>query len=101
MKTRREILLGLVVGAAGFGLLSNRAFAWYLEELTPDQQAAYAAACRAAPANGSENHGALISATRQDLVQRIAKGLLPAGTSEQVGCPVCGCSFVVTADGAN
>lgn len=101
MRTRREILLGLVAGAAGFGLLSNRAFAWYLDEMTPDQQAAFAAACRAAPANGVENHAALISAARQDLVQRITKRLLPAGSSEQVGCPVCGCSFVVTADGVN
>jgi hypothetical protein len=68
--------------------------------LTPDQQAAFAAACRAAPANAPENHAGLIAAARQNLVQRIAKGLLPASASEQVGCPVCGCSFAVTADGA-
>lgn len=101
MKTRRELLLGLVAGAAGFGLLSSRAFAWYYEELTPDQAAAFAAACRAAPSSAPENHAGLIATARQDLVQRIAKGLLPAGASEQVGCPVCGCSFLVTADGAN
>ena len=100
MKSRRELLLGMVAGAAGAGLLSSRAFAWYQEELTPDQQAAFAAACRAAPGNAPENHVGLIAAARQDLVQRIAKGLLPAGASEQVGCPVCGCSFVVAADGA-
>lgn len=106
MKTRRELLLGLVVGAAGFGLLSTRAFAWYYEELTPDQAAAFAAACRAAPARAGsssapENHAGLIATARQDLVRRIAKGMIPTGASEQVGCPVCGCSFVVTADGAN
>lgn len=100
MNTRRELLLGLVAGAAGFGLLSGRALAWYEEELTPEQQAAFAAACRAAPAKAPENHAGLISAARQDLVQRIAKGLLPAGAREQVGCPICGCSFTVTADGA-
>jgi hypothetical protein len=100
MKSRRELLLGMVAGAVGFGLLSSRAFAWYEEQLTPDQQAAFAAACRAAPANAPENHAGLIAAARQNLVQRIAQGLLPASASEQVGCPVCGCSFAVTADGA-
>ena len=32
--------------------------------------------------------------TRQDLLQRIAHGPLPASASEQVGCPLCGCTFV-------
>jgi hypothetical protein len=41
-----------------------------------------------------------LSAARTDLLARIARGLLPAGASELVGCPVCGCSFTVTADGA-
>jgi len=101
MNTRREMLLRFVAGAAGLGLLSTRAVAWYAEEMTPDQAAAFAAACRAAPANAPENHTALIASAREDLVQRIAKGLLPAGAREQVGCPVCGCSFVVSADGTN
>jgi hypothetical protein len=101
MRTRRDTLLGLVAGAAGLGLLSSRAFAWYLEELTPDQAAAIAAACRATPVGAPENHAGLIASARQELLQRIAKGMLPPGASEQVGCPVCGCSFVVTADGAN
>jgi hypothetical protein len=97
MNTRRDMLLGLVAGAAGFGLLSNRAFAWYYEELTPNQAAAMAAACRPS----ADNHAGLIATARQDLLQRIAQGSLPADASEQVGCPICGCNFVVTADGTN
>ena len=97
MTTRRDMLLGLVAGAAGFGLLSNRAFAWYYEELTPGQAAALASACRPS----ADSHASLIATARQDLLQRIAQGSLPAGASEQVGCPICGCSFVVTADGTN
>jgi hypothetical protein len=101
MTSRRELLLGMVAGAAAAGLLSSRAYAWYYEELTPDQAAALAArACRAAPGGAPENHAGLIATARQGLLQRIGKGLLPAGASEQVGCPVCGCSFVVAADGA-
>jgi hypothetical protein len=101
MNTRRQLLLGLVAGAAGFGVLSSRAVAWYYEELTADQAAAMAAICRAAPGGAPENHAALIASARQALVQRIAKGSLPAGASEQIGCPVCGCTFTVTADAAN
>ena len=101
MKTRREMLLGLVAGAAGFGLLSSRAFAWYVEEMTPEQAAALSAgACRVTAGTAPEDHAALIASVRQALLQRIAKGELPAGSSEQIGCPLCGCSFVVTADGA-
>lgn len=101
MKTRRDMLLGLVAGAAGFGVLSSRAVAWYYEELTPGQAAALAAACRSSAKFAPDDHASLIATARQELVQRIAQGLLPAGASEQVGCPVCGCSFVVTADGTN
>jgi hypothetical protein len=97
MKTRRDMLLGLTAGAAGFGLLSGRAFAFYYEELTPDQKALLAAACRPA----ADNHASLIAGARQDLLQRIAAGTLPANASERVGCPICGCNFVVTADGTN
>ena len=97
MKTRRAMLLGLVAGAAGFGLLSKRAVAWYYEELTPDQAASLTAACSAT----IDNHAGLVAAARKDLLQRIAQGSLPAGASEQVGCPICGCTFVVTADGTN
>jgi len=32
-------------------------------------------------------------------LRRIANGTLPAGSSEQVGCPLCGCTFTVTVDG--
>ena len=40
----------------------------------------------------------LIAAGRQDLLRRIANGLLPVGASERVACPVCGCPLVVMAD---
>jgi hypothetical protein len=99
MMTRRDMLLGLVAGAAGLGVLSSRAFAWYYEELTPGQAASFAAACRSSSLDATDNHVGLIATARQDLLQRIALGLLPSGSNEQVGCPVCGCSFVVTADG--
>ena len=97
MKSRRDLVLGLVAGAAGFGLLSSRAFAFYYDELTPDQAALLAAACRPS----ADSHASLIANARQDLQSRIAQGLLPAHASEQVGCPICGCNFVVTADGTN
>lgn len=101
MKSRRELLLGLVAGAAGFGLLSSRAFAWYVEEMTPEQAAAFSAgACRVTSGTAPKDHAALIANARQTLLQRIANGTLPAGSSEQVGCPLCGCTFTVTTDGA-
>lgn len=100
MRTRRELLLGLVAGAAGFGLLSSRAHAWYVEEMTPEQAAALAAgACRVTAGTAPEDHTALIAGARQALLRRITSGALPMGASEQVGCPLCGCSFTVTADG--
>lgn len=100
MKSRRELLLGMVAGVAGTAMVSGRAAAWYYEELTPDQAAALAArACGSA--GGTDNHTGLVAAARQDLLQRIGKGFLPAGSSEQVGCPLCGCSFIVTADGTH
>ena len=102
MMTRRGMLLGIVAGAAGFGLLPQRAGAWYSEEMSPSMAAAYtaAAACRRPTADkqAGENHAGLITSARQDLRQRIAQGQLPADATEQVGCPVCGCSFVVAAN---
>ncbi len=101
MKSRRDLLLGMVAGAVGAGLLSSRAYAWYVEEMTPEQAAAFSAgACRVTSGTAPNGHAALIASTRQTLLQRIANGALPAGSSEQVGCPLCGCTFTVTADGA-
>lgn len=97
MKTRRDVLLGVVAGTAGLDLVSRQAFAWYTDDLTPDQKALLAAACR--PSDG--RHAGLIATARQDLKQRIAAGTLPANASERIGCPICGCNFVVTADGTN
>src|SRR5687768_3999664 len=101
MKSRRELLLGMMAGAVGVGLLSNRAYAWYVEEMTPEHAAAFSAgACRVTSGTAPKDHTALIANARQTLLQRIANGALPAGSSEQVGCPLCGCTFTVTADGA-
>ena len=101
MGTRREALLSLVAGAAGLGLLSSRADAWYVDEITPEEAAALAAgACRVTAGTAPADHAALIASARQTLLQRIANGAVPAGSSEQVGCPLCGCTFTVTADGA-
>ena len=61
MKTRRDVLMGVVAGAAGFGALSTRAFDWYTDELTPDQKALLAAACRPS----ADNHASLIATARQ------------------------------------
>ncbi len=99
MNTRRAALLGMVSGIAGSALLPRGAAAFFVEEMSPEAAAAFDAACRPA-SDQTGDHAGLIAATRDDLLARIAKGLLPAGASEQVGCPVCGCSFTVTADGA-
>lgn len=95
MNTRRAALLGMVAGIAGSAILPRVAGAFQFDELPPDAAAAFDAACRPA-----SDHAGLLQSARSDLLARIAKGLLPAGASEQVGCPVCGCSFTVTADGA-
>lgn len=95
MNTRRAALLGMVAGIAGSAVLPRIASAFQFDELPPDAAAAFDAACRPA-----SDHAGLLRSARSDLLARIAKGLLPAGASEQVGCPVCGCSFTVTADGA-
>lgn len=95
MSTRRAALLGMVAGMAGSAILPRGASALYFDDLPPDAAAAFDAACRPAT-----DHAGLIAAARQDLLARIAKGLSPTGASEQVGCPACGCSFTVTADGA-
>lgn len=95
MRTRRAALLGMIAGCAGSAVLSRGAGAFVLEEMAPGTSAAFDAACRPA-----SDHAGLIATARKDLLARIAGGLLPAGSSEQIGCPVCGCSFMVTADGA-
>jgi hypothetical protein len=95
MSTRRAALLGMVAGMAASAILPRGVRAFSFEDLPADAAAAFDAAC--GPAT---DHAGLIAAARQDLLARIAKGLSPAGASEQVGCPTCGCSFTVTADGA-
>jgi hypothetical protein len=97
MITRRAMLMGTIGGFAGAGLLSRVSQAFVIEEMPPHVSNALAAACRPAADN---NHAALLKSARDDLLARIAKGVLPAGATEQVGCPVCGCNFVVSADGA-
>jgi hypothetical protein len=96
MITRREMLLGTIGGLAGAALLSRAVQAFVIEEMPAHVSNALAAACRPT----ADNHAALLKSTRDDLLARIAKGLLPAGATEQVGCPICGCNFVVTVDGA-
>ena len=94
MKTRRALLLGMVGSFAGSTLFASSGRAFVIEEMPPHVADALTAACRPL----ADDHAGLLSVARGDLVARIAQGLLPAGASEQVGCPVCGCSFVVTAD---
>lgn len=96
MQTRRALLLGMVGGFAGTALLARASQAFTIEEMPPHVADALAAACRPA----ADTHAGLLKSARDDLLARIARGLLPAGASEQVGCPVCGCSFVVTAGDA-
>ncbi len=95
MTSRRAAMLGMVAGFAGTAIVPRVAGAFSFEEMSPGTAAAFDAACRPA-----SDHAGLIAAARNDLLSRIAKGQLPAGASEQVGCPICGCSFTVTADGA-
>lgn len=95
MMTRRGMLFGTIGGLAGAGLLSRATQGFVIEEMPADVSNALAAACRPT----ADNHTALLKSTRDDLLARIAKGLLPAGASEQVGCPICGCNFIVSADG--
>jgi hypothetical protein len=95
MMTRREMLLGTIGGLAGTMLLSRMASAFAIEEMPAPVSDALAAACRP----GADNLAALLKSTRDDLLARIAKGLLPATATEQVGCPVCGCNFIVSVDG--
>ena len=94
--TRRAMLLGTLSGFAGTMPLSRAGQAFVIEEMPAHVANALAPACRPR----AEGHAALLKSTRDGLLARIAKGLLPAGARERVGCPVCGCSFVVTADGA-
>ncbi len=96
MMRRREMLLGTIGGLAGAALLSRMSHAFVIEEMPAHVSNALTAVCRP----GADNHTALLKSTRDDLLARIARGLLPAGASAQVGCPICGCSFVVSADGA-
>jgi len=96
MITRREMLLGTIGGLAGAALLSRTANAFVIEEMPAHISDTLAATCRP----GADNHAALLKSTRNDLLARIAKGLLPATATEQVGCPICGCNFIVSADGA-
>jgi hypothetical protein len=96
MMTRRGMLLGTIGSFAGAALLSPATQAFVIEEIPADVSKALAAACRPA----ADNHASLLKSARDDLLARIAKGLLPMGASEQVGCPVCGCNFIVSADGA-
>jgi hypothetical protein len=101
MQSRRALLLGMVARVAGSALLPFRASAWYEDELTPDQAAALAAgACRVTAGSAPEDHAALIAGARQTLLRRIASGALPADARERIGCPLCGCSFTVTAEGS-
>lgn len=96
MMTRRQSLLSMVAGGAGFTLSAKLAVAFHYEDMPPDLEPTLNAACRAA----GDSHSSLIAAGRQDLLGRIARGLLPAGAGETVACPVCGCSVVVSADDA-
>ena len=96
MMTRRAMLLGTLSSLAGAALLSRAGQAFVIEEMPVHVSNALAAACRPT----ADNHAALLKSTRDDLLARIAKGLLPAGANEQVACPVCCCNFVVSADGA-
>lgn len=99
MKTRRAALLGMAAGVAGTAILSRGVRAFSVEEMAPDAAAAFDAACRPA-SNASSDHAGLIATARKHLLAQIAGGQVPADASETVGCPVCGCSFTVTADGA-
>ncbi len=98
MLTRRKLLSGIALGGLTAGLAARPAAAFTTEPMPKHLANVMALACT--PGNSPE-HAALVDEARLILRRDIAAGLLPANTRQTVVCPICGCSFTVTADASN
>ncbi len=98
MLTRRQLLSGIALGGLGTGFAAQPASAFTLEPMPKHVAAIMALACKP---NSSADHAQLIGDAQLILRRDIAAGLLPADAKQIVVCPICGCSFTVTADSSN
>ena len=98
MLTRRKLLSGIAVGGLAAGLAPRGAAALDLEPMPKPVADIMALACRP---NSAGDHAALISDAQAIMRREIAAGQLPANARQIVTCPICGCSFTVTADASN
>ena len=97
MLTRRQLLVGSVLGGLGAGLLTRGASAFSVETTPRFAADAFALACK--PLNiGGSDHGQLVAETQAGLKAEIARGTAPANVQQIVICPICGCRIIVTAD---
>ena len=98
MLTRRRLLSGIALGGLTAGLIPGRASALDLEPMPKPVADVMALACRP---NSMADHAALIGDAQAIMRREIAAGQLPANARQIVTCPICGCSFTVTADASN
>jgi len=98
MLTRRKLLSGIALGGLATGLAARPAAALTTEPMPKHLADVMALACT--PGNSPE-HAELVADAQLILRRDIAAGLLPANTKQIVVCPICGCSFTVTADASN
>jgi hypothetical protein len=98
MLTRRKLLSGIAFGGLATGLAQRPAAAFTVEPMPKRVADIVALACKP---NSSADHAQLIGDAQLILRRDIAAGLLPANTKQIVVCPICGCSFTVTADASN
>jgi hypothetical protein len=97
MLTRRQLLIGSVLGGMGAGLLARGASAFSVETMPRVAANAFALGCK--PLNiGGSDHGQLVAATQAGLKAEIARGVAPADAQQVIICPICGCRIIVTAD---
>jgi len=98
MLSRRQLLIGSVLGGMAAGLGSRTASAFSIETTPRFAASAFVLACKPL---GASDHGSLIASAQATLKDEIARGVLPASAREIVICPICGCRFIVTADSSD
>jgi hypothetical protein len=98
MLTRRKLLSGIALGGLATGLAARPAAAFTTEPMPKHLADVMALACTS---GNSAEHAQLVEDAQLILRRDIAAGLLPANTKQIVVCPICGCSFTVTADASN
>lgn len=98
MLTRRNLLSGIALNGLATGLALRSAGAFTVEPMPKKVADIMALACKPGTTG---DHTQLIDDAQVILRRDIAAGLLPANTKQIVVCPICGCSFTVTADASN